>query len=127
MISLRYRESGEILTCFRIWRGIGNGIRIRNGLCERLGGSLGLPASLPGTRAPVVGGDGLGLGCGLRDSESLCGCVSSALELPAPLAGARTPVVDGFCVGHGDWGCCGLDGGSGQDGGVDDGGDLHVD
>jgi len=107
--------------CVRL--GVSDGVCLCDGGCEGLCVTLGFVAALAWCPAEVLDGTSFRLG----DSESSGGRISSTLELVAALAWGAAEVLDGCCVGLGNWCGDGVDGGNGQEGGGDDGEDLHLD
>lgn len=90
---------------------------------EGLGRTLGFGASLAGAVAEALDAC-VGLGDRSCEGESLSGSIGSALELGAALTGTVAEALDRLRIRAGA--CDRLDGGDGEEGGVDDGEDLHV-
>ena len=91
-------------------------------LCECESITLGLGAGLTTAVAEVV--DGLRVGIGSWLSDSFGDCLGSTLKLGAGLTAAVAEVMDRFRVGC--WGSSCFRRSDGQEGGEEDGSNLHV-
>ncbi len=105
-----------------------NRVSLCDGFGECIGGALGLGAALAGKMAVAEERLCVWTCIWLGSSKSLSGSVGGTLQLRAALARKMAVAAEGECIraslGISDGGS--VDRSSGQDGGVDDGGELHV-